>query len=249
MYNDYPYTDFHSLNLDYFLKKYREADLKVAGLRLSANGETNKIELLDSDGNVMNSITVPFATNATNATNAVNATNASSAVNASKDVNNKDLTSYAADATLNDNNLTLLDGSGNIIKTLSLTPQSVTGLITGYYKSGEKSIFDEDLDIDDEIIILTEYDDATPLTSFITGIKSGQSGSFLINDDTNTSLRCFLKPFALGNANTSPSVVFTAIYAKATPGGYTNLKWRLFTMTILSSPVDDKQAVKLTRID
>ena len=267
MYNDYPYTDFHSLNLDYLLKKYREVDSKVAGLRLSANGETNKIELLDSDGNVMNSITVPFATNATNATNASNAVNAthatsadaaqtaSSATNASKDVNNKNITSYIADVTYSNNVMTFKDGVDNNVEQFTIdTSSSITEKIEGYYKSGETDLCDDNFAVGDSAVILTEYDEIDDLRNVLNEIYDGTLAAFYIfkNSDMDSLKQIGNITFVTMNyANATPELCVYVIYAASsgTAPYHTSIKWRLFLFDISATKIDGKVAYTLTRID
>lgn len=71
--NKYPYTDFHSVNLDYILKVVREN----AGLHLEISG--NQLLLKTADNTIISAITIPYATEAGSANTAVSAGYASSA--------------------------------------------------------------------------------------------------------------------------------------------------------------------------
>lgn len=69
----YPYTDFHSVNLDYILKLVREN----AGLHLEESG--NQILLKTADNTIVSAITAPYAASAGSANTASSASYASSA--------------------------------------------------------------------------------------------------------------------------------------------------------------------------
>lgn len=69
----YPYTDLHSVNLDYILKIVREN----AGLHLEASG--NQLLMKTADNTIISAITIPYATEAGSANTAVSAGYASSA--------------------------------------------------------------------------------------------------------------------------------------------------------------------------
>ena len=71
--NKYPYTDFHSVNLDYILKVVREN----AGLHLEISG--NQLLLKTADNTIISAITIPYATEAGSANTAVSAGYASQA--------------------------------------------------------------------------------------------------------------------------------------------------------------------------
>ena len=69
----YPYTDLHSVNLDYILKIVREN----AGLHLEISG--NQLLLKTADNTVISAITIPYATEAGSANSANSASYASTA--------------------------------------------------------------------------------------------------------------------------------------------------------------------------
>ena len=71
--NKYPYTDFHSVNLDYILKVVREN----AGLHLEISG--NQLLMKTADNTIISAITIPYATEAGSANTAVSAGYASQA--------------------------------------------------------------------------------------------------------------------------------------------------------------------------
>ena len=71
--NKYPYTDFHSVNLDYILKVVREN----AGLHLEISG--NQLLLKTADNTIISAITIPYSTEAGSANTAVSAGYASTA--------------------------------------------------------------------------------------------------------------------------------------------------------------------------
>lgn len=75
--NKYPYTDFHSVNLDYILKLVREN----AGLHLEESG--NQILLKTADNTIVSAITAPYAASAGSANTASSASYASTAGSAS----------------------------------------------------------------------------------------------------------------------------------------------------------------------
>lgn len=74
--NQYPYTDMHSINLDYIIKLCREN----MGLHLEISG--NQLILKTADGTVISSVTIHYAEEAGHATTATSATSAASATNA-----------------------------------------------------------------------------------------------------------------------------------------------------------------------
>lgn len=71
--NKYPYTDFHSVNLDYILKVVREN----AGLHLEISG--NQLLLKTADNTIISAITIPYSTEAGSANTATSAGYASTA--------------------------------------------------------------------------------------------------------------------------------------------------------------------------
>ena len=75
--NKYPYTDFHSVNLDYILKLVRAN----AGLHLEDSG--NQILLKTADNTIVSAITAPYAASAGSANTASSASYASTAGSAS----------------------------------------------------------------------------------------------------------------------------------------------------------------------
>ena len=74
--NQYPYTDMHSINLDYIIKLCREN----MGLHLEISG--NQLILKTADGTIISSVTVHYAEEAGHASTATSATSAASATNA-----------------------------------------------------------------------------------------------------------------------------------------------------------------------
>ena len=74
--NQYPYTDLHSINLDYVIKLCREN----MGLHLEISG--NQLLLKTEAGNVISSVTIHYAEEAGHADTATSATSAASATNA-----------------------------------------------------------------------------------------------------------------------------------------------------------------------
>lgn len=75
--NKYPYTDLHSVNLDYILKLVRENE----GLRLEESG--NQILLKTANNTIVSAITAPYAASAGSANTASSASYASNAGSAS----------------------------------------------------------------------------------------------------------------------------------------------------------------------
>ena len=71
--NKYPYTDLHSVNLDYILKIVREN----AGLHLEVSG--NQLLMKTADNTIISAITIPYATSANTANTASSASYASTA--------------------------------------------------------------------------------------------------------------------------------------------------------------------------
>lgn len=71
--NKYPYTDLHSVNLDYILKIVREN----AGLHLEVSG--NQLLMKTADNTIVSAITIPYATSANTANTASSASYASTA--------------------------------------------------------------------------------------------------------------------------------------------------------------------------
>lgn len=70
--NQYPYTDLHSINLDYIIKLCREN----MGLHLEISG--NSLLLKTEDNTIISSVTIPYATEAGTANTATNANYATS---------------------------------------------------------------------------------------------------------------------------------------------------------------------------
>ena len=75
--NKYPYTDLHSVNLDYILKVVREN----AGLHLEVSG--NQLLMKTADNTIISAITIPYATEAGSANTANSSAYASTAGSAS----------------------------------------------------------------------------------------------------------------------------------------------------------------------
>ena len=71
--NQYPYTDLHSINLDYVIKLCREN----MGLHLEISGD--RLLLKTEDGKIISSVVIPYATEANHAASATHATNADTA--------------------------------------------------------------------------------------------------------------------------------------------------------------------------
>lgn len=71
--NNYPYTDFHSINLDYIIKLCREN----MGLHLEISG--NNLLLKTEDNTIISNVVIPYATEAGTANSATNANYATSA--------------------------------------------------------------------------------------------------------------------------------------------------------------------------
>ena len=71
--NNYPYTDMHSINLDYVIKLCREN----MGLHLEISGD--RLLLKTEDGKIISSVVIPYATEANHAASATHATNADTA--------------------------------------------------------------------------------------------------------------------------------------------------------------------------
>lgn len=71
--NQYPYTDMHSINLDYVIKLCREN----MGLHLEISGE--QLLLKTEDGTVISAVTIPYSTEANHANTATSALNANAA--------------------------------------------------------------------------------------------------------------------------------------------------------------------------
>ncbi|MBO7131782.1 hypothetical protein J6V85_00760 [Candidatus Saccharibacteria bacterium] len=223
---------------------------------LEFDNENNKLILKNKAGETITDITIAFATNATNAVNATNAENAERAglaTIASQDVNEKLITSYVADASLSESNvLALKDSLGNTIRSLSLTPASVIATLNGYYKSGEKTVFDSDLAVGDEIVVLTDVESETDISGFIDTVIDGQVGSVCVYDSTKTYPNFFSSCYALKRTGSPavPLVSLTAIYGEESGGGvWSNIKWRLFHMYAVSGQIEGKYAFKLKRVD
>lgn len=71
--NNYPYTDFHSINLDYIIKLCREN----MGLHLEISGD--RLLLKTEDNTIISNVVIPYATEAGTANSATNANYATSA--------------------------------------------------------------------------------------------------------------------------------------------------------------------------
>lgn len=71
--NNYPYTDMHSINLDYVIRLCREN----MGLHLEISGD--RLLLKTEDGKIISSVVISYATEANHAASATHATNADTA--------------------------------------------------------------------------------------------------------------------------------------------------------------------------
>ena len=244
--NKYPYTNFHDMNLDYILKVCHKLNEKINGLKL--NPETNTIQLLDSENNVLSEITVPFATNATNATNATKA---------SKDINNKDITSYGADIDGTNDSITLLDGNNHVIRTIPINPTGTVNRIEGYYKTGAKTVFDDDLSVGDTIKILTDYT-SSEINDLFDSILAGLVTILVVKDEDNENVKFFSYPICHGGYNHGVygnlDVYFYVLYSETNdnpPPEEHNFKWRCFeAIQIGSTDIDtNKKSFTLVRRD
>lgn len=257
LFNKFPYTDFHELNLSFIfddLEKLanRIKDI-VIGLKLE-NSNDNKLVLKDENDNPISSVTVAYSSRSGHSDTSDTSGSAETATRASKavtDVNEKNITSYVASGEMTNNILVLKDSIGHTVSTLPLTPTSVIAKLEGYYKSGEKTVFDSDLANGDEIIVLTDCESLTEITSFLDSMIEGNIGSICIYDSTKTYPNVFSSCYALKRTGNPPIplVTMTAIYGEETSEGWSNIKWRLFHITYLSGQVDGKYAFKLTRVD
>lgn len=113
MFHNYPYTDYHELNLDYIMKLCREN----VGLALNVQGD--KLRLINANGDVVSSVTVSYAEKAlsdkngkdidtyifsagtsgdtivfTHGDNTISSVTVPYATKAEKDVQNKDILDY-----------------------------------------------------------------------------------------------------------------------------------------------------------
>ena len=127
----YPYTDMHSINLDYIMKLCREN----MGLHLEVSG--NQILLKTLDGTLISSITPHFAEtagHADSATSALNATNATSALTAASaayatnagHADQADLATDAAHATAADSATSALNATNAASATYATSAGSAT---------------------------------------------------------------------------------------------------------------------------
>lgn len=129
--SQYPYTDMHSINLDYIMKLCREN----MGLHLEVSG--NQILLKTLDGTLISSITPHYAEtaghadsatsalNATNATSALTAASASYATNAGH-ADQADLATDAAHATAADSATSALNATNAASATYATSAGSAT---------------------------------------------------------------------------------------------------------------------------
>lgn len=130
MFHDYPYTDFHEMNLDYILKLCRES----LGIHLVVSG--NNLQLVNDLNQVLSQVTISFAETAAKDTEGnnitaylIDAARSGRAIvftsgdgnettvqlptDALTDINGKDITSYIARVDVSGQKLRITDGAGN----------------------------------------------------------------------------------------------------------------------------------------
>lgn len=133
-FRDYPYTNFNELNLDYLLAKINALDTQVQAFDTEMKGYIKTI--VDPSNHILT-----FLDGNNNIVKVVNTIHgALRAGIAEKDVNSKDLTTYVADASNADNVITLKDGEGNTVKTLTITnvpSNDVITLVPNDYSTGD----------------------------------------------------------------------------------------------------------------
>lgn len=97
LFNRFPYTDFHELNLSFILddieKLANRIKAIVAGLKLE-NGDNNKLVLKDENDDTISSVTVAYSDHSNTSDSSTIAGTAGIATRANKDVLGNDITSY-----------------------------------------------------------------------------------------------------------------------------------------------------------
>lgn len=180
MINNYPYTDFHEINLDYILKKINDliSDTKeqIDGLYFDTDG--NKIVLKDRNNNIISEITAPYANSSNESNSALtagSADNATNAQSANKDINGKDLVTYiASGAVQHDNSISLFDGAGNLVNNLQI--ETITPSVIELYAGADSlNLASSALDVSDNTkFYTTDYQTYNDLEDDIeNSVKAG----------------------------------------------------------------------------
>lgn len=184
MYNEYPYTNFHEVNLDYIIKLVREN----AGLHLTVEGD--KLQLKTLDGNTVSNVTIPYATEAGHAATATNATNsnvATTALNANQATNavhalTADEATEAVHATTattasNATTATTATNATNANHALTATNATHAGtadyaLTTEAVEHADKAV--ETITISGDNILFTSYDGTTTTITVPYSVKANK---------------------------------------------------------------------------
>lgn len=141
----FPYTDFHELNLDFILHDIIELAENQSKFKLVING--NKVQLTDPEDKVISEITVPYATSANEANHANSSDSAGSATKATTDKNDKDITTYLASVSSENNVITFYNGAGEVVRTISLVTGENVVVTIKNSTSGKGSLFNVLMDM------------------------------------------------------------------------------------------------------
>ncbi len=223
MFHNYPYTDFHELNLDYIMRLARQA----LGLHLETEG--NYLELVNEAGDKISKLEVTYAQTALRDTDGHNITsyilNAGTdgntvvlsrgngedviitvpyAIRASKDTNNVDLTSYIHNIEASGDQLLVTLGNG--------TTFTVT---VPFAVKAEKDINNKDL------------------TTYVASITTG-SDKLVVKDGEGVTLAEITVPYATKALNDVDGDPIKGTYGVELTAGTTTVQMRNKTGNVIS---------------
>lgn len=223
MFHNYPYTDFHELNLDYIMRLARQA----LGLHLETEG--NYLELVNQAGDKISKLEVTYAQTALRDTDGHNITSyildagtdgntvvlsrgngedviitVPYAIRASKDTNNVELTSYIHNIEASGDQLLVTLGNG--------TTFTVT---VPFAVKAEKDINNKDL------------------TTYVASITTG-SDKLVVKDGEGVTLAEITVPYAVKALNDVDGDPIKGTYGVELTAGTTTVQMRNKTGTVIS---------------
>ena len=166
LFNRFPYTDFHELNLSFILDDIEKLANKIksaiAGLKLE-NGDENKLVLKDENDNTISSLVVAYSDHSNTSNSSTTAGTAGTATRASKDVLGNNITDYVKTVVSENNVISFKNANGENIESVSVVTGSVVNLIlideneTGQHFTDEFRYQLEPLEVGDSVGFVSNY--------------------------------------------------------------------------------------------
>lgn len=172
----YPYTDFHSMNLDYLIRLAHES----MGLHLVV--EDDKLKLLNANGDTVSAVTIAYAEKAL------------------KDVNGHDIDAYILNAGVNGRYLALTRGDGSVV-TLTIpyaetaekdvNNRDITSYVRGVGISGNKLLvtFGDNTTYSFTVPFATDArndKNGKDITTYVAGIRTTGDNVVIVDGAGNT---------------------------------------------------------------